>query len=151
MRSKLGVALIGILVFLLGGIAGAVSHYLYVRGQLKVAAVAAEREAARKRSPNPNAFLDRMASEFKLDSSQKELLREILKQSRARQRQLGIQVKPSYDAIIKDTEEQIKKIMRLDQRANYEAFLKSWYSKQPGPPQIQPGRPQAQSARPQFK
>jgi hypothetical protein len=148
MKSKLGIALLGILVFLLGGIAGAVSHYLCVREQLKLAALAAEREAARKRPPNPNAFLDRIATEFNLDSLQKESLRDILKQSRARQRQLGLQVKPSFDAIIKDTEEQIKKIMRPDQRAKYEAFLKDWYSKQSRSSQAQAGPPQAQSDKP---
>ncbi len=133
MRSRLGIALIGILVFLLGGIAGAISHYLYVRDQLKLAAV-------RKVPPKPNSILDRIATEFNLDSQQEESLKQIFKQSRERHRELGLQFKPLSDAIIRDTEEQIKKIMRPDQRAKYEAFLKDWYSRQPGPSKSQPAK-----------
>ena len=133
MKSRLGIVLLGIFIFLLGGVAGAVSHYLVYRKQLKPVATPAP--------PKPGEFLDRMAREFNLDNQQRESLRAIFHQSRLRYRELDQQYKPLWDAILTDTENQIKTIMRPDQRAKYEAFLKDWYSKPHGPPRPPPSSP----------
>ena len=130
MKSKLGIALLWVFVFLLGGVAGAISHYLY-RSNLKPAATPVA-------PPKPGEVLERMAREFNLDAPQKENLKSIFAQSREQYRALGQQYVPQWKAIRNQTEEAIKQILRPDQRAKYEEFLKKVYSKRPSPSQQQP-------------
>jgi len=132
MKSKLGIALVWVFVFLLGGVAGAISHFLY-RANMKVATTSMVPPP-----PKPGEVLDRMAREFNLDAQQKENLKAIFTQSREQYRALGQQFMPQWKAIRNETEEEIKQILRPDQRAKYEEFLKNFYSKQPSPPPSQP-------------
>jgi hypothetical protein len=147
MKSKFGIALLWILVFLLGGVSGAVCHYLY-------------REHLRAFKPGasfkPPDIVDGMARVLKMDAPQKESLKAIFSESRQRYQALNQEFRPQYealnqqyrpqyealnkqfrprfDAIRKETEEKIKGILRTDQRAKYEAFLKKVYAAPPGPP-----------------
>ncbi len=129
MRSKLGIASLWILVFLLGGVAGAVSHSLYKREKPTAAVPPAP--------PKPQDIIDGMARELSLDSQQKESLKNIFAQSGQRYRALRQQYRPQWDTIRNDTDEQIKAMLGADQKAKYEALLKK-FSGPPGPPQPRP-------------
>ena len=129
MKSKWGIALSWILVFLLGAVAGSVSHSIYQeRIKPTVAAIT---------PPKRESIVNRMAREFNLDEQQQDSLKSIFAQSIQRYRMLGQQYRPQWETIRKETDDQIKKILRPDQRAKYEEFLKKAYAPPPGrrPPQ----------------
>ena len=123
MKSKVGIALLWVLVFLLGGVAGAVSYRLYW--------MYSRPAAPRMVPPKPADIIDGMARELKLDGRQKESLKAIFSQSLHRYRALGEEYKPQWEAIRNETDEQIKQMLRPDQRAQYEAFLQKVYSRTP--------------------
>ena len=115
MKSRLGVFLLGLLIFLLGGVAGAVSHFLY-QEHLKAAFYKAVQQ--------PPDIVGGMARELKLDPGQKESLRLIFEESRKRYMNLAQQFWPQYETIRVETDQQIKNILRDDQKARFEDFLK---------------------------
>lgn len=124
MKSKLSIAFLGIVIFLMGGIAGAISHYLY-REHLKAANV--------PKMPTYQDILDGMAQELMLDAQQKEALALIFDKSRKRYFNLALEYRPYYEKIRIETEDQIKKMLRPDQRKRYEEFLQKVYAP-PKPP-----------------
>ncbi len=75
--------------------------------------------------------MERMAREFDLDPQQKDSLKGIFDQSRQRYRALGQEYRPQWEAIRNETDEQIKQILRPDQKAKYEEFLKKVNSMRP--------------------
>jgi uncharacterized membrane protein len=117
MKSKVSVALLGILVFLLGGIGGAISHYFYLRYFFV-----------------PPNIVEAFARELKLDAKQKEQLRDIFNESRERYRALSLQFRPQYENIRNETDQQIRKILRDDQKAHFEDFLIKVHSPAANPP-----------------
>ena len=134
MKSKWGIALSWILVFILGAVAGAVSHSIY-RERIKPT-------VATVTPPKRESLVNRMAREFNLDDQQKDSLKSIFAQSIQRYRMLGQQYRPQWETIRKETDDQIKKILRPDQRSKYEEFLKKAYAPPPGrrPPQPNPNK-----------
>jgi len=123
MKSKTSAALLLILTFLLGGIVGAVSYSLYQHE------VAAQNSRSRR---NPMRDL---AKALNLDSQQEETLRQIMEKSRDRYRALDQQMRrqyettrqemrPQYDAIRTESRQEIRQILREDQKARFEEFLK---------------------------
>jgi len=142
MKSKLGIISLWILVFLLGGVAGAVSHYLYVRDQLKQA-------AAPKSPQKPGDIQKGLARVLNLDTQQKESLKTIFDNSRTQFRALNQEYRPKWEAVRKpfdeevmrirrEFDEEVKKTLRPDQRAKFEEFLKKVYSQ---PPSSRPAQP----------
>ncbi len=109
MKSKLGITLSWIVVFLLGAVAGATSHYIYQQ-RVKPPATRA------MTTPKPGSIVDGMARELKLDDPQKEQLKSIFDQSRYRYLAIGQQ----YRALRQETNEQIKQILRPDQKTIFE-------------------------------
>ena len=106
-----------ILVFLLGGIAGAVSHSLY-QEYMKTAFFKANYQAF--------DFIGNFAKELNLDTQQAEALKAIFEESRQSYTELNVQVWPRYQEIGRETEQKIKDMLREDQRVLYEAFLKKF-------------------------
>jgi len=130
MKSKFSVVLLGIAIFLLGGVAGAVSHYLY-RERLKPANAGY--------GLKPADIVGQMARELSLDVLQKEQLRQIFGEGRKRFQALNQQFRPLYENVntqywprwekIRDeTDDQIRQMLRPDQKARFEAFLKKVHS-----------------------
>jgi uncharacterized membrane protein len=115
MKSKIDVILLGILIFLLGGVAGAVSHYLY-REHVK--------QAALKAGPQRFDVVEALAKELKLDPQQKQSLRIIIDESRKCSRELWQEYRPRWNTIRNDSDQRIKNILRDDQKALFEKFLK---------------------------
>jgi flagellar motility protein MotE (MotC chaperone) len=128
MKSKLGLTLSLVFVFLLGAVSGAVGLYLYAR-QVKPAVFQVTQQ-------KPGKILDQMATMLELDGQQKESLKAIFAQSRQRYQALNEQFKPQYkglneqyrpiwESIRDETNERIKQILRPDQKTKFEAFLKN--------------------------
>ena len=129
MKSKLSAALLWVAVFLMGGIAGAVSYYLY-QAHVKAAIVPGAPAA-------PQDILDGMARELNLDAQQKETLKNIFEESRKRYFDLALQFRPHYEKIRNETDDKIKSMLRDDQRARFEEFLRKVYAVPPAPSQKQ--------------
>jgi hypothetical protein len=125
MKSKVNVVLLGILIFVLGGIAGAVINSLY-REYLKAAFFRSVQQ--------PPDIIGGIARELKLDAKQTESLRVIFDESRKRYLDLAHQFWPQYETIRKETDQKIKDILRDDQRARFEDFLKKAQPPPPMPP-----------------
>ncbi len=143
MKSKLGIVSLWLLVFVLGGVAGAVSHYLYVRDQLKQAAI--------RRGPlKPGDIQKNLAQILNLDDQQKESLKITFAQSRTQLRTLYQKYKPQFEALKpydeefmrlrREFDEELKKTLRPDQRAKFEEFLKRVYAQPSGTRPAQPAR-----------
>lgn len=126
MKSRLGVALLGIVIFLMGAIAGAISHYLYREHMKAVNA---------PQIPTYQDILDGMADELMLDAQQRETLKLIFDKSRKRYFNLALEYRPHYEEIRIETEDQIKEMLRPDQRKHYEEFLRKVYSPPKPPPE----------------
>jgi hypothetical protein len=117
MKSKLGVILLGILVFLLGGIAGAVSRYLYCE---RVKA------SVPKTIPRVEDVVERMAGILKLDAQQKIEIKVIIGESRNRYRELSRQFRPQYEKIVQESDNRIRALLRDDQKPLFEEFIKKF-------------------------
>jgi hypothetical protein len=126
MKSKLCMALVWVLVFLLGGVAGVVSYDLY-------------REYTR---PKPADFINKLARDLKLDTHQKESIKAIFDESIKRYRALKEEVGPRFDAIRNETDEKIKNLLRPDQKLLFEEKLKKCRKLGPPPPLPPPPPPQ---------
>ena len=150
MKSKAIIVLLGILTFLLGGIAGWISQSLY-QNYLSVKLIKAS-------APQPIDIVGDLAKELDLDARQTKSLRIIFEESRKRSidvsqkmwpkyqalnketepkyQALNKEAEPQYQAIFKETEQAIKEILNEEQRARYEEFLKRF---QPPPRPEVPG------------
>jgi uncharacterized membrane protein len=114
MKSKTSASLLLVLTFLLGGVAGAVSYSLYQNHVV----------AANSKYNNPRDIVNVLAQNLSLDAKQKDTLKGIIDQSRDRYRVLSAQFRPQYETIRNETRQQIRQILREDQRARFEDFLK---------------------------
>ncbi len=132
MKSKTGAALILLITFALGVVAGTVGHSLFQR---RVSAVST--------GPNPRTphrLTDELAQGLNMDSAQKEKLREIVAHSRERYAQLSKQFRPQYEVIRNQTREEIRQILREDQKAKFEEIISNFEDRHrpggrpPGPP-----------------
>ncbi len=117
MKTKTSATLILVLTFLLGGIAGALAYHLY-RGQ---SSEAARRVAAR---PGGRDVVQDMSKDLNLDPAQQEQLKRIMERSRGRYRALSEQVRPQFDVIRNETRQEIRQILRDDQKIRFEQRLK---------------------------
>jgi hypothetical protein len=114
MQSKTSAALMLFLTFLLGAVAGGVAVYLYERPVI---------EMSRPRGRQPRNITDELAQGLNLDVAQKEKIAEIVSRSRERYRALSHQFRPHYDAIRDETREEMRSVLREDQKARFEEII----------------------------
>ena len=113
MKSKLGIALLAILIFLLGGVAGGAGYYLYCEHlKTKVATY-----------PKVDDVLEWMAKELKLDAQQKVAVRANIVYVREQYRALSQEFRPRYDALRKESDDRMNALLREDQKPLFEKFL----------------------------
>ncbi len=115
MKSRLGVAFLGVVIFLLGGIAGAVGCYLYCEHQ---------KASAPKTAPKVDDVVEWMGRELKLDAQQKASVKVIITDVRSRYRALWQEFRPRYDLLRKESDDRINALLREDQKPLFEEFLK---------------------------
>ena len=116
MKSKTSAGLLLVAVFVLGGVAGGLSHFLYENRIFSS-------QPQRPRVPNSHDIVEEMALHLNLDAQQKEQLKAIVQQSRDRYRVLSRQFQPQYEKIRGEANEAIRGILRPDQRKQFEATL----------------------------
>jgi hypothetical protein len=122
MKSRLGVALLGVLIFLLGGVAGATSYYLYCEHP---------KASAPKTIPKVDDVVEWMARELKLDAQQKADVKVIITDIRGRYRALWQEFRPRYELLRKESDDRINSLLREDQKPLFEEFLKKLRSSAP--------------------
>ena len=119
-----------LLTFVLGGIAGALAHRLY----LGRTGASTARNGGR---PTPHDIAGEFAQGLSLDAAQRDLLKAIISTSREKYRALSRETRPQYNAIREQTNEEIRKILREDQKARFEEIVKEIEQRRrnrPGPP-----------------
>jgi hypothetical protein len=122
MKSRLGVALLGVLIFLLGGVAGATSYYLYCEHR---------KPSAQKTIPKVDDVVEWMARELKLDAHQKAEVKVIIIDIRGRYRALWQEFRPRYELLRKESDDRINSLLREEQKPLFEEFLKKLRSSAP--------------------
>jgi len=114
MTSKTGAALLLILTFVLGMVAGGIVHCLYQKQ------IAQKRTISQARRPS---IEDDITQTVGLDSGQQELLRTILSNRMERFRALDA-------ALRQETRQQIRQILRDDQKPKFEQLIQKWDNQQ---------------------
>jgi Spy/CpxP family protein refolding chaperone len=122
MRSKTSAALLLLAIFLLGGVAGGGSFYIY-RTHVFPVPPQGPRLAGR------HDIVEEMAQGLKLDQQQKEQLKGIWQQSRDRYNALSLEFRPQYEKIRAETNEAIRAILRPEQRQQFDDTLKKMDSR----------------------
>jgi Spy/CpxP family protein refolding chaperone len=122
MKSKTSAALLLVAIFLLGGVAGGVSHYLYQNHFVAA-------QPPRPRVPISHDIVEDMAQHLKLDAQQKEQLKVIIKGSREHYDTLSRQFQPQYEKIRSETNDAIREILRPDQQKQFQETLEKMDSR----------------------
>jgi Spy/CpxP family protein refolding chaperone len=125
MKSKTTAALLLVSIFLLGGVSGGMSHYIY-QNHL------GSSPPPKPRVANSHDIAEEMAQSLGLDAGQKEQLRGIIQQSSEHYRALSRQFRPQYEKIRMETNDAIRAILRPDQRKHFEDTLEKMDSRHRG-------------------
>ena len=104
MKSKASIVLLGILIFVLGAIAGAVLHSLY-QDYLYA-------KFFKANTPQSMDIVGGLAKELDLDEQQTESLKVIFEESRKRTVETSQKMWPKYQAIQKEAEPQYQAIYK---------------------------------------
>ena len=115
-RTRAGILLAG--VFVLGAVTGVVSHSLY---QSHV-----EAASDKFRLKGSQRIVDDLAKGLDLTTEQKEKLQGIVSRSRERYHALSVQFRPQYQVIRNETNQEIRQILREDQKAQFEKIISEW-------------------------
>jgi hypothetical protein len=121
MKSRTGAGILLLGVFVLGAVTGAVSHSLY-KSHVEAA-------SAKSRVKGSQKIVDDLALGLNLDPQQKEKLQVIISQSRDRYHALSVQFRPQYQVIRNETNQEIRQILREDQKAQFEKIISEWDSR----------------------
>ena len=115
-RTRAGILLAG--VFVLGAVTGVVSHSLYKNH--------VEAASATSRLKGSQRIVDDLAKGLDLSTEQKEKLQGIVSRSRERYKALSLQFRPQYQVIRNETNQEIRQILREDQKAQFEKIISEW-------------------------
>jgi hypothetical protein len=114
--------------FLLGAVVGAVGLFLY-----------AWYGGHWRRPMGPHDFVKYLSQELKLDSQQTSRLTQILDESRTKYEALHSQVRPQFEALRQETDNQIRQILNPEQSRKFDEVIRKWRPPQ-GPPGPGPRR-----------
>ena len=117
MRSKTSAAFMLFGTFALGGVTGVVGHSLY-RSHVDAPTAKA---ASRPQRPD---IVEELARNIPLDPDQKDKLRVIIGKTRERFRELHKQTGPQFQAIRNEGWDELRPLLRPDQRARFEEIVR---------------------------
>ena len=117
MKSKTSATMLLVLTFVLGGVTGGVSFYIY-----HDRTSASEPRGGRRGGSRD--IIEDMARDLSLDSVQKEKLRAVFRESRDRYRALSEHFRPQYEMIRQETDRQIAQVLTEDQKALFDKRFK---------------------------
>ncbi|HEY2933544.1 MAG TPA: hypothetical protein VGK99_17525 [Acidobacteriota bacterium] len=115
MRDRQRALAVLLAVFLLGGIAGAGSFYLWLGP--KVRANPDQTSRSERRHP-------KLSEELGLSKEQDVRFKEIMTQSRQQYELIRKEVSPRFQAVKAETDKKIRSILNDEQKVKFEAFLK---------------------------
>jgi hypothetical protein len=111
----------GILIFLLGGVAGATGYYIYCEHiRTTVPAI-----------PKVEDVVEGMAKELQLDAQQKAAIKVIISDIRNRYRALSQEFRPRWEELRRESDDRINALLREDQKPRFEEFLKRYKTAAP--------------------
>jgi hypothetical protein len=113
--------------FLLGVLVGAVGLFLYAWYGGHWRRPMAQRD-----------FVKYLSQELKLDGQQTTQLTQILDESRKKYDALHSQVRPQFEALRQDTDNQIRQILKPEQAREFDEVIRKWRPGPP-PPRLRPG------------
>ena len=126
MQSKTSATFLLVGTFLLGGVTGAVSYSIY-RTHLD-----AQRPKVSQRPSPRHDIVEELGRDIPLDPDQKDKLRVIIGKTRERYHELHLQTGPQFQKIRNEGREEIRLILRDDQKARFEAILRDIDSRRKG-------------------
>lgn len=136
MRSRTSATLLLLGTFILGGISGAIAYHLY---RSRAASESVQRPP---RPPGRRDVVEDLAKGLDLDEGQKQKLRDIFAEARAKYQALERQIRPQYQAIHADTDEAIRSILTEEQRKRFDEIVRRDQNRRkPRPPAPPNGRP----------
>jgi len=104
-----------ILTFVLGAVVGVVGFYLY-----------AWYGGHWHRQVDRREFVQDLKRELKLDDQQVTQLTQIMSESRKNYDQLHSQIRPQFDALRDETDNQIRQVLRPDQVSRFNELVREW-------------------------
>jgi hypothetical protein len=113
-------ALLWVVIFVLGGIAGWIGHCLYRHDKSTVQAKPSNKDQEFQK------IIDTMTRELKLDIQQQNLLKEIFNDSRMKYRTLSKQFRHQYEAIRDASDDKIRAMLHPDQKIRFEELLRPY-------------------------
>ena len=138
MKSKLSIAFLWAVIFILGGIAGWFGQCIYRDG---CATTATTDQKAKKDPKNAKEQKDKdqdlqqisadWARKLQLDAGQQESLKTIFLESRMKYRELNKEFRPRYEMIRNESDDRIREMLRDSQRQQFEELLKPFHPQQP--------------------
>jgi hypothetical protein len=120
MKPRLRMALLWVIIFILGGIAGWIGHCLYRHDQSAVQAKALTKDQEFQQ------IIATMTRELKLDMQQQNQLKEIFDDSRMKYRILSKQFRPQYETIRDACDDKIREMLHPEQKARFEELLRPY-------------------------
>jgi DNA anti-recombination protein RmuC len=120
MKSRLRMALLWSLIFVLGGISGWIGHCIYRNDKSAAQAKPLTKDQEFQK------IINTMSRELKLDTQQQKLLKDIFDESRLNYRTLSKQFRPQYEAIRNASDDKIRKMLRPEQKTRFEELLKPY-------------------------
>jgi uncharacterized membrane protein len=128
MTSKLSIALLAILIFLLGAVAGGAGYYLYCQ----------HAKTSFASYPRVDDVVEWMAKELNLDAQQKVAVRTHIVRVREQYRDLSQEFRPRYNALRKESDDRLNALLREDQKPLFDKFLQKIKSMRPAAAQPPP-------------
>lgn len=136
MRSRTSATLLLLGTFILGGISGAIAYHLY---RSRTASESLQRPP---RPPGRRDVVEDLAKGLDLDEGQKEKLRGIFAEARAKYQALERQIRPQFQAIHADTDEAIRSMLTDEQKKRFDEIVRRDQSRRkPHPPTPPNARP----------
>ncbi|MDR1727725.1 MAG: hypothetical protein LBT74_07335 [Acidobacteriota bacterium] len=129
MKSKLSIAFLWAVIFVLGGGAGWFGHCIYRSSTTATGKAAQSRPKTQQGKDKEKAqelqkIIDDLTRELHLDASQQESLKTIFHETRMQYRNLNREFRPRYEQIRDESDDRIRAMLHDDQRERFEELLK---------------------------
>jgi DNA anti-recombination protein RmuC len=128
MKSKLSIALLWAVIFVLGGVAGWFGNCIYRGTDITTATTDQKARKSPKTKEDKDRELQQVINDLtrnlQLDAAQQESLRNIFHETHLKYQELNQEFRPRYEMIRDESDDRIRKILHDDQRERFEELLK---------------------------
>jgi len=129
MNSRLSIVFLWCFIFILGGAAGWFGHCIYHGAKTARTSASLEDSKSTKEKENDKdgelrQIIADLVRELGLDAEQQESLKNIFYETRLKYQELNKEFNPRYKMIRDESDDEIRGILRDDQRKRFEEILK---------------------------